>query len=126
MEQNPLTVLSAAAGSVPVYWYLTLGLFMFVCGGIGVVVRRSPVLVFMCIELMLNAVNLTFLAFALHQPLAQFTAVDPMQIAINGQMMVMFVAAVAAAEVAVGLGIIMAIFRLRAEVDLDEMSTMRG
>jgi NADH-quinone oxidoreductase subunit K len=110
--------------------YLALGLALFVIGGVGVVIRRNPVVVFMCIELMLNAVNLTFLAFARYQPdqwarmrLPDTTA--PMTSAMSGQMMVIFVMAVAAAEVAVGLGIIMAIFRMRNEVDIDDMSTLK-
>jgi NADH-quinone oxidoreductase subunit K len=110
--------------------YLALGLALFVIGGIGVVLRRNPVVVFMCIELMLNAVNLTFLAFARYQPdqWRQTVLTDPdptVTAAMSGQMMVIFVMAVAAAEVAVGLGIIMAIFRMRNEVDVDDMSTLR-
>ena len=110
--------------SVPLMWYLALGLFMFACGAVGVIVRRNPVVVFMCIELMLNAVNLTFLAFARYAPF-QTGAAEP-QSWMAGQMMVIFIMAVAAAEVAVGLGIIMAIFRLRNEVDVDDMSALRG
>lgn len=106
--------------------YLALGLFMFTTGAVGVIVRRNPVVVFMCIELMLNAVNLTFLAFARYLPSPIIGASGQAASAQAGQMMVIFVMAVAAAEVAVGLGIIMAIFRLRNEVDLDEMSAMRG
>jgi NADH-quinone oxidoreductase subunit K len=111
---------------VPLGWFLTLGLFMFVVGGVGVVVRRNPVVVFMCIELMLNAVNLTFLAFARYQIVPGASTEQAALNAMNGQMMVIFVMAVAAAEVAVGLGIIMAIFRLRNEADLDDMSALRG
>lgn len=106
--------------------YLALGLFMFTTGAVGVIVRRNPVVVFMCIELMLNAVNLTFLTFARYLPSPIVGAINQNEAAQAGQMMVIFVMAVAAAEVAVGLGIIMAIFRLRNEVDLDEMSAMRG
>jgi NADH-quinone oxidoreductase subunit K len=113
---------------VPMFWYLALGLFMFVVGAYGVVARRNPVVVFMCIELMLNSVNLTFLALARYQPYAfLFPAkAGTWDAAMAGQMMVIFVMAVAAAEVAVGLGIIMAIFRLRNEVDVDDTSTLRG
>jgi NADH-quinone oxidoreductase subunit K len=110
--------------------YLSLGLALFVIGGVGVVIRRNPVVVFMCIELMLNAVNLTFLAFARYQPdqwgeMRLGDASASMNSAMSGQMMVIFVMAVAAAEVAVGLGIIMAIFRMRNEVDIDDMSTLK-
>ena len=105
--------------------YLALGLALFVIGGVGVVVRRNPVIVFMSIELMLNAVNLTFLAFARYQPDHWQEMLPGMESAMTGQIMVIFVMAVAAAEVAVGLGIIMAIFRLRNEVDVDDMSTLK-
>ena len=78
-------------------------------------------------ELMLNAVNLTFLAFARYHttPLSP-EIVDPIQAHMTGQMAVIFVMAVAAAEVAIGLGIIMAIFRLRQEIDIDEMNLLKG
>ncbi|MDX2064994.1 MAG: NADH-quinone oxidoreductase subunit NuoK [Fimbriimonadaceae bacterium] len=112
---------------VPLAAYLALGLFMFTTGVVGVVIRRSPIVIFMCIELMLNAVNLTFLAFARYQfsPLTR-DASTAAQASSGGQMMVIFVMAVAAAEVAVGLGIIMAIFRQRENIDLDEMNLLRG
>lgn len=112
---------------VPLAAYLGLGLFMFTVGVVGVIIRRNPIVIFMCIELMLNSVNLTFLAFARYQssPMVGVgTASD--QSAMAGQMMVIFVMAVAAAEVAVGLGIIMAIFRLRQEIDVDEMNLLKG
>ena len=113
---------------VPLAAYLGLALFMFSAGVVGVIIRRNPIVIFMCIELMLNAVNLTFLAFAkyqanqlgdMHSPAAQSGMVA-------GQTMVIFVMAVAAAEVAVGLGIIMAIFRLRDNVDIDELNLLKG
>lgn len=110
--------------SVPLAAYLGLGLFMFICGVVGVVIRRNPIVIFMCIELMLNAVNLTFLTFARYGSISQQT--DPTQHAMAGQMAVIFVMAVAAAEVAVGLGIIMAIYRLRDNIDVDEMNLLRG
>ena len=113
--------------TIPLAGYLGLGLWMFVIGTVGVMIRRNPIVIFMCIELMLNAVNLTFLAFA------RYGAVSPnlqhggnLQSSMAGQMIVIFVMAVAAAEVAVGLGIIMAIFRLRHSIDIDEMSVLRG
>jgi len=104
--------------------YLAVSMSMFFIGAAGVVVRRNPVVVFMCIELMLNAVNLTFLTFARYAPSPLIERADSTWMA--GQMMVIFVMAVAAAEVAVGLGIIMAIYRVRANVDVDEMSSMSG
>ena len=111
---------------VPLLVYLGIGLFMFMTGAVGVVVRRNPVVVFMCIELMLNAVNLTFLAFARYAPSPMIAAGAEQHTWMAGQMAVIFVMAVAAAEVAVGLGIIMAIYRLKNKVDLDELSSMRG
>jgi len=112
---------------VPLGAYVGLGLFMFTTGVIGVIVRKSPIVIFMCIELMLNSVNLTFLAFARYQMHAPSSSSEQVQRSMMaGQMMVIFVMAVAAAEVAVGLGIIMAIFRLRDNVDIDEMNLLRG
>lgn len=104
------------------WMYLALGLFMFTVGMVGVIMRRNPIVIFMCIELMLNAVNLTFLAFAKYMPALR----GGPEAWMSGQMIVIFVMAVAAAEVAVGLGIIMAIFRLREEIDVDELNLLRG
>jgi NADH-quinone oxidoreductase subunit K len=110
--------------TVPLGIYLALSLLMFTVGVVGVVIRRNPIVIFMCIELMLNSVNLTLLAFAKYGPVVK--VVDSAQSALAGQMMVIFVMAVAAAEVAVGLGIIMAIYRLRSNIDVDEMNLLRG
>lgn len=118
--------LTVPAQGVPLWGYLALGLFMFCTGVVGVIVRRNPIVIFMCIELMLNAVNLTFLAFARYQPYFYGTPGEAAQGWMAGQMMVIFVMAVAAAEVAVGLGIIMAIYRLRNSVDVDELNLLRG
>ena len=112
---------------VPLIAYLILGLFMFTTGVVGVIIRRNPIVIFMCIELMLNAVNLTFLAFARFLPTERHLSSSQLvEGSMAGQMMVIFVMAVAAAEVAVGLGIIMAIFRLRENIDIDEMNLLRG
>lgn len=119
------SLLAGVHEEVPLSWFLWLGLAMFTLGSIGVAIRRNPVVVFMCIELMLNAVNLTLLSFAAYMP-ARDLAGDPLKSAMAGQMMVIFVMAIAAAEVAVGLGIIMSIFRNRNDVDVDEMSVMRN
>lgn len=116
---------SSMVNTIPMGWWLILALMMFGIGAVGVVIRRNPVVVFMCIELMLNSVNLTFLVFARYQ-LEYTTFEASMDTAMAGQMMVIFVMAVAAAEVAVGLGIIMAIFRLRNEVDVDDMSRLNS
>jgi NADH-quinone oxidoreductase subunit K len=98
---------------VPDIWYLALGAVLFSIGVVGVIVRRNPLVIFMSIELMLNAVNLSFVAFGnrLGSP--------------DGQVLVFFVMAVAAAEVAVGLAIIVAIFRLRQRLSVDDLSVMR-
>ena len=107
--------------------YLILSALLFTTGVIGVLIKRNPIVIFMCIELMLNSVNLTFLAFARYMPSTVPAAGQPLvEGTMAGQMMVIFVMAVAAAEVAVGLGIIMAIFRLRHDIDIDEMNILRG
>ena len=95
-------------------WYLVLGALVFSIGAVGLMVRRNPLVMFMCVELMLNAVNLTFVSFArdLHD--------------IGGQVAVFFVLVVAAAEVVVGLGIIVAIFRRRAGATADDISLLKG
>lgn len=120
-----LTSFADVYREIPLGWFLTLSLAMFTLGGIGVVIRRNPVIVFMCIELMLNAVNLSFLGFAAY-PHPGLSAQQAAHSAMAGQMMVIFVMAIAAAEVAVGLAIIMAIFRLRNQADVDDMNTMRS
>jgi NADH-quinone oxidoreductase subunit K len=105
------------------YNYLYLAALLFTIGAVGVVVRRNAIVVFMCIELMLNAVNLAFLSFARYK---FATAEGSLESAMGGPMFVIFVMAVAAAEVAVGLGIIMAIFRLRENIDVDELNLLKG
>ena len=110
---------------VPLVAYLVLGLLLFAIGAVGVVIRRSPIIIFMCIELMLNAVNLTILAFARYLPSVGATKMLGHN-AVSGEMVVVFVMAVAAAEVAVGLGIIMAMFRLRDDTDIDHVNLLRG
>ena len=112
---------------VPLGAYIGLGMFMFTTGVVGVIIRRNPIVIFMCIELMLNSVNLTFLTFArYHLATNPDNRVAMQNSMMAGQMMVIFVMAVAAAEVAVGLGIIMAIYRLRDSVDIDELNLLRG
>ena len=108
---------------VPLAAYIGLSMFMFTTGVVGVVIRRNPIVIFMCIELMLNAVNLAFLSFARYR---FAVGSQLMEKAIGGPMMVVFVMAVAAAEVAVGLGIIMAIYRLKEEIDVDELDLIKG
>ncbi|HJL76134.1 MAG: NADH-quinone oxidoreductase subunit NuoK [Acidimicrobiales bacterium] len=99
---------------VTVAWYLTLGAVLFTLGAVGLLVRRNPLVMFMCVELMLNAVNLTFVS--LGDDLGD----------LGGQVSVFFVLVVAAAEVVVGLGIIVAIMRRRAGATADDLSVLRG
>jgi NADH-quinone oxidoreductase subunit K len=94
-------------------WYLALSAVLFTIGVAGVMLKRNVISMFMCIELMLNAVNLTFVAFS-----SFFRDV-------SGQLFVFIVMTVAAAEAAVGLGIIIAIFRNRESLDVDEASTLK-
>ncbi|NQW68492.1 MAG: NADH-quinone oxidoreductase subunit NuoK [Acidimicrobiaceae bacterium] len=94
--------------------YLVVAALLFVIGTVGVMVRRNPLVMFMCIDLMLNAVNLSFVALA-----RELTD-------INGQSIVFFVLVVAAAEVVVGLGIIVAIMRNRSSLSADDMAELRG
>ena len=113
---------------VPLSAFLALAIFLFTVGAVGVVVRRNPIVIFMCVELMLNAVNLTALAFARYRfsGVAGAGSETAARSAMSGQMLVIFVMAVAAAEVAVGLGIIMAIFRRKREIDIDDLNLLRG
>ncbi len=95
-------------------WYLVLSALLFTIGGAGVLVRRNPLVMFMCVELMLNAVNISFVTFA------------RMLNDTGGQVVVFFVLVVAAAEVVVGLGIIVAILRRQPGADADDISLLRG
>ena len=100
--------------SIDANWYLTLAAVIFTIGAVGLLLRRNVLVMFMCVELMLNAANLTFVSFArqLHD--------------VGGQTAVFFVLVVAAAEVVVGLGIIVSIFRKRAGVTADDVNAMKG
>ena len=99
--------------AIPSHYYLILAAVLFSIGAVGVLTRRNPIVIFLCIELMLNAVNLTFITFSQGAR------------AYDGQIFAFFVMTVAAAEVAVGLGIIVAIFRERHNIDVDEVSLLR-
>ncbi len=100
-------------GPTPLDWYLGLSAVLFAIGVLGVLVRRNVIVIFMAIELMLNAVNLSFVALA-----RSFGSMD-------GQVIVFFVMTVAAAEAAVGLAIILAMFRNRETTNADELATLR-
>src|SRR5574341_2113494 len=99
---------------VPTNFYIILAAVLFSLGVLGVLVRRNAILIFMSIELMLNSANLAFVAFAR-------SMMD-----LDGQVFVFFVMTVAAAEVAVGLALIVAIFRTKHSIDIDELHTMEG
>ncbi len=98
---------------VPPVYYVGLSALLFTIGVLGVLVRRNPLVIFMSIELMLNGANLAFVAFGR----AHGT--------VDGQVIVFFVMTVAAAEVAVGLAIIVAIFRARYRINVDDLSLLR-
>ena len=98
---------------MPTSYYLAISVVLFAIGVLGVLLRRNAIIIFMCIELMLNAANLAFVAAA--REMGQM----------NGQVIVFFVMTVAAAEVAVGLAIIVALFRNRETVDVDEVNLLK-
>lgn len=104
----------AAVATPTTTWYLLLSAVLFTIGVVGVMVRRNPLVLFMCIELMLNAVNLSFVALA--RRLGD----------IGGQSTVFFVLVVAAAEVVVGLGIVVAILRRKPGATTDDMAELKG
>lgn len=99
---------------VPVTYYLALSAVMFMIGIFGVLIRRNSLVIFMSLELMFNASNLAFVTFA------------RMHGGLNGQIVVFFVMTVAAAEVAIGLALIVEIFRTRHTIDMDKLNSMKG
>ena len=99
---------------MPVEFFLLIAALLFAIGCAGVLIRRNAIVILMCIELMLNAVNLTFVAFALESQ------------SMTGHIFVFFVMTVAAAEVAIGLAIIVHLFRLRETVFVDEIHLLKG
>jgi NADH-quinone oxidoreductase subunit K len=99
---------------IPINYYIILSAILFSMGVVGVLVRRNALIIFMSIELMLNAANLAIVAFS--SVLQSF----------SGQIFVFFVIAVAAAEVAVGLALIVEIFKSKRSIDVDQMSSLKG
>ena len=95
-------------------WYLALSVALFAIGGVGLLVRRNPLVMFMCVELMLNAVNVAFVALG--------TELND----VSGQIAVFFVLVVAAVEVVVGLALVVAVNRRRADATADDISVLRG
>ena len=99
---------------LPIAYYIGLSAILFTLGALGVLIRRNAIIIFMSVELMLNAGNLAFVAFA-----RQYQSM-------SGQIFVFFVMAVAAAEVAVGLALIVAIFKNKQSINVDEVSGLKG
>ena len=99
---------------VPVNFYIILSAILFTIGALGVLLRRNPLIIFMSIELMLNSANLAMVAFS--------SAIQ----SFSGQIFVFFVIAVAAAEVAVGLALIVEIFKSKRSIDVDQLSSLKG
>jgi NADH-quinone oxidoreductase subunit K len=97
-----------------VTWYLAVAAFLFATGALGVLLRRSPLIVLLSLEIMLNGANLALIAFARHHGEA------------SGQIFALAVMAVAASEVVVGLGLIVAVARRRLDLDVDKLSILRG
>ena len=106
--------LQALNNGVPISWYLVLSALLFALGVAGFLFRRNIITVFMCIELMLNAVNLSFVAFSNQHKL------------VSGQIFTFFVMVVAAAEAAVGLAIILTVFKNRETLNIDEINTLKN
>ncbi len=98
---------------IPLTWYLVLSGILFSIGAVGVLVNRNALVIFMCIELMLNAVNLSFVTFS------------RMHDSMDGQIFVFFIMTVAAAEAVVGLAIIIALFRNKATINVDDINIMK-
>ena len=99
---------------ISVNYYIGLSAILFVIGALGVLIRRNALIIFMSVELMLNAANLAFVAFASANDL------------LSGQVFVFFIMTVAAAEVAVGLALIVAIFRSKNSINVDEINILKG
>ncbi len=100
--------------AVNINWYIALSSILFAIGALGVLLRRNAIILFMSVELMLNSANLLFVAFARHLG------------NLDGQVLVFFVITVAAAEVAVGLALIVAIFRTKKSINIDEINLLKG
>jgi len=105
---------------VPVNYYIILSAILFTIGSLGVLIRRNPLIIFMSVELMLNAANLAFVAFA------RAWEIDKGRPVYDGQIFVFFVMTIAAAEVAVGLALIVQIFKSKHTINVDEMNNLKG
>ena len=105
---------------VPISYYLVLSGILFACGVTGFLIKRNVITIFMSIELMLNGVNLSFVAFAAH-----WHTLSGQAVALEGQVFVFFVMVVAAAEAAVGLAIIIAVYRTRETLNVDQVNLLK-
>lgn len=108
---------------IPVTYYLIISAILFVMGALGVLIRRNALVIFMSIELMLNAANLAFVAFAHMHTTNAAAGAAPV---FSGQIFVFFIMTVAAAEVAVGLALIVAIFKSKHSIDVDQLNSLKG
>jgi NADH-quinone oxidoreductase subunit K len=108
--------------AIPVNYYIALSAILFTIGALGVLVRRNALIIFMSVELMLNSANLAFVAFGRAQEILSVSG----ESVFSGQIFVFFVIAVAAAEVAVGLALIVAIFKTKQSIDVDTLSGLKG
>jgi NADH-quinone oxidoreductase subunit K len=112
---------------IPTSYYIILSAILFTLGVAGVLIRRNAIIIFMSVELMLNSANLAFVAFARQfQPAALDAAGGLNPAAMSGQIFVFFVMTVAAAEVAVGLALIVAIFKTKHSINVDEVHQLKG
>jgi NADH-quinone oxidoreductase subunit K len=105
---------------IPVSYYVALSAILFSIGALGVLIRRNPLIIFMSIELMLNGANLAFVAFGRSFELQHGTPF------FSGQIFVFFVIAVAAAEVAVGLALLVEIFKTKKNINVDDLNSLKG
>jgi NADH-quinone oxidoreductase subunit K len=99
---------------MPITYYLIISAILFTLGVAGVLLRRNAIIAFMCLELMFNAANLVFVAFAAYYKV------------LEGQLFVFFIMTVAAAEVGVGLALMVAIFRSKRSIDVDQLNNLKG
>ena len=106
--------------AIPVNYYIALSAILFSIGALGVLIRRNALIIFMSVELMLNSANLAFVAFGRAQEILTGKPI------FSGQIFVFFVIAVAAADVAVGLALIVAIFKSKQSIDVDTLSSLKG
>ncbi len=111
---------------MPIQYYIALSATLFCIGIVGVLTRRNAIIIFMCIELMLNAVNLLLVAFSKMTHVIPAGAVPPAQAGIDGQIFVFFIMVVAAAEVSVGLAIIVMMYRNTHSVDVNFLNRLKN